>query len=136
MYDLPVMVDDEGDGFKQNGVLGVGVLDLLGLRRFLGFIEDGLQTLGETTSQRGVLCKENQTLQAPSPRLRLSNLYSWWTSACAANRSGRVWRTWRRVALQQAQQLDGQPRGRHKVVRVVLQVDGRRRHDLNKQEGD
>lgn len=42
MYDLPVMVDDEGDGFKQNGVLGVGVLDLLGLRRFLGFIEDGL----------------------------------------------------------------------------------------------
>lgn len=41
-YDLPVMVDDEGDGFKQNGVLGVGVLDLLGLRRFLGFIEDGL----------------------------------------------------------------------------------------------
>lgn len=61
---------------------------------------------------------------------------SWWTNACAANRSGRVCRTWRRVALQQAQQFDGQPRGSHKVVRVVLQVDGRRRHDLNKQEGD
>lgn len=36
------MVDDEGDGFKQNSILCIGVLDLLGLGRFLGFIEDGL----------------------------------------------------------------------------------------------
>lgn len=50
------MVDDEGDGFEQNGVLGVGVLDLLGLGRLLGFVEDGLQTLCETTPQRSVLC--------------------------------------------------------------------------------
>ena len=35
-----------------------------------------------------------------------------------------------RVALQQAQQLHGQPRRRHKVVGVVLEVDGGRRHDL------
>ena len=39
------MVDDEGDGFKQNCILCIGVLDLLGLGRLLGFIEDGLQTL-------------------------------------------------------------------------------------------
>lgn len=56
-YDQPVMVDDEGDGFEQNSVLGVGVLDLLGLGWLLGFVEDGLQTLCQTTSQRCILCK-------------------------------------------------------------------------------
>lgn len=35
------------------------------------------------------------------------------------------------VALQQAQQLDGQPRRSHKVVGVVLQVDGGGRDDLS-----
>lgn len=50
------MVDDEGDGFKQNSVLCIGVLDLLGLGWFLGFIEDGLQALDQTTSQRCILC--------------------------------------------------------------------------------
>lgn len=35
------------------------------------------------------------------------------------------------VALQQAQQLDGQPRRSHEVVGVVLQVDGGGRDDLN-----
>lgn len=38
-------MDDEGDGLKQNGVLGVGVLHLLGLGWLLGLIEDGFQTL-------------------------------------------------------------------------------------------
>lgn len=55
-YDQPVMVDDEGDGFKQNGILCVGVLDLLGFGRLLGFVEDGLQTLCQATSQRCILC--------------------------------------------------------------------------------
>lgn len=35
------------------------------------------------------------------------------------------------VALQQAQQLDGQPRRSHKVVGVVLQVDGGGCDDLS-----
>lgn len=47
-YDQPVMVDDEGDGFKQNSILCVGVLDLLGLGWLLGLVEDGLQTLYQT----------------------------------------------------------------------------------------
>ena len=49
------MVDDEGDGLKQNRVLCVGVLDLLGLGRLLSFVQDGLQALGEATPQRAVL---------------------------------------------------------------------------------
>ena len=36
--------------------------------------------------------------------------------------------------LQEAEQLDGQPGGRHKVVGVVLQVGVRRRHDLRRGE--
>lgn len=36
------MVYDEGDGFKQNSILCVRVLDLLGLRGLLRFIEDSL----------------------------------------------------------------------------------------------
>lgn len=40
------------------------------------------------------------------------------------------------VALEQAQQLDRQPWSSNKVVCVVLQVDGRRSHDLDKQEQD
>lgn len=42
---------------------------------------------------------------------------------------------WRRVALQQAQQLAGQPWRRHKVVGVILQVGGGRRHDLESPTG-
>lgn len=51
-------MDDEGDGLEQNGVLCVGVLDLLGLGWLLGFVEDGLQTLRQTTSQRRILCSD------------------------------------------------------------------------------
>lgn len=53
----PVVVDDEGNGFKQDSVLCVGVLNLLGLGRLLGFIEDRLQTLGQAAPQRRILCK-------------------------------------------------------------------------------
>ena len=49
------MVDDEGDGLKQNSILGVGVLHLLGLGRLLGLVQDGLQALGEASPQRAVL---------------------------------------------------------------------------------
>lgn len=59
-YDRPVVVDDEGDGFKQNSVLCVGVLDLLGLGGLLGFVEDGLQTLRQAAAQRCVLCNNRQ----------------------------------------------------------------------------
>lgn len=52
----PVMEDDEGDGFKQDSVLCIGVLDFLGLWWLLGFIEDGFQALCETTPQGCVLC--------------------------------------------------------------------------------
>lgn len=64
MQDLhpPVMVDDERDGFEQNGVLCVGVLDLLGLGRLLGFIEDGLQTFCQATAQRSILCNNKGSL--------------------------------------------------------------------------
>lgn len=54
-YHQPVMMYDEGDGFKQNSILCVGVLDLLGLGWLLGFVEDGLQTLCQTTTQRCIL---------------------------------------------------------------------------------
>lgn len=52
----PVMVDDEGDGFKQDSVFGVGVLYLLRLGRLLSLTEDDLQALCQTTPQRCVLC--------------------------------------------------------------------------------
>ena len=34
----PLKVDDEIDGLKQDGILGIGVLDLLTLGGFLGSI--------------------------------------------------------------------------------------------------
>ena len=85
-------MDDEGDGLKQNSILGVGVLHLLGLGRLLGLVQDGLQALHQPALDGAIL--------------------------------------WRGVALQQAQQLAGQPRRRDKVVGVVLEVGGGRRHDL------
>ena len=41
----PVIVDDEANGLKEDSVLGVGVLHLLGLGRLLGLVEHSLQTL-------------------------------------------------------------------------------------------
>lgn len=87
-------MDDESDGLEENGVLGVGVLNLLGLGRLLGLVENRLQALHQPALDGAIL--------------------------------------WRRVALQQAQQLAGEPRRRHKVVGVVLQVSGGRRHDLER----
>lgn len=43
--------------------------------------------------------------------------------------------TWGRVALQEPQELDGQPGGRDKVVGVILKVCGGRRHDLRGSTG-
>lgn len=54
-------------------------------------------------------------------------------SNCKCAQTGQDCTGWS-VALQQAQQFDGQPRRGNKVVRVVLEVDGRRGHDLDKQE--
>lgn len=63
--DQPVVVDNEGDGFEQHSVLRIGVLDLLGLGWLLGFIEDGLQTLCQTTSQGCILCNNNGCVLIP-----------------------------------------------------------------------
>lgn len=52
------MVDDEGNGFKEDSVLCIGVLHFLGLGWLLGFVEDSLQTLGQATPQRCVLCND------------------------------------------------------------------------------
>lgn len=46
----PVVVDDKADGLEEHGVLGVGVLHLLGLGRFLGFVQNRLQALGQAAS--------------------------------------------------------------------------------------
>lgn len=54
------MVDDEGNGLEQDRILGIGVLDLLGLGRLLGFVENGLQALGQAAPQRGVLCNQQK----------------------------------------------------------------------------
>lgn len=92
----PVIVNNESNSLEQDGVLGVGVLYLLGFGRFLGFVENRLQTLHQTAFN--------------------STILRWW------------------VALQEPQQLTGQPRSRNEVICVVLQVSGRRRHDLNDRE--
>lgn len=41
----PVIVDDEANGLKEDSVLGIGVLHLLGLGRLLSLVEHGLKTL-------------------------------------------------------------------------------------------
>lgn len=64
--DQPVVVDNEGDGFKQDSILRIGVLDLLGLGWLLGFIEDGLQTLRQTTPQGCILCNNNNNGCVPN----------------------------------------------------------------------
>ena len=44
------MVDNQADGLEEHGVLGVGVLDLFGLGRLLGFVENRLQALGQAAT--------------------------------------------------------------------------------------
>lgn len=55
----PVIVDDEADGFKKDGILGVGMLDLLGLGRLLGLVEDGLQALDQAAFHGCIFCGES-----------------------------------------------------------------------------
>lgn len=55
----PVVVDDERNGFEENGILGVGVLNLLGLGRLLGFVQNSLQTFRQATPQCRVLCGQH-----------------------------------------------------------------------------
>ena len=77
-----VRVNDDTDGLEQNGILGVGMLNLFGFWRFLSFIQNTIETLVQSASDTGVL------------------------------RRG--------VVLKQAQELHGEPRRRHEVVRIVL----------------
>lgn len=49
-------MDDEADGFKENGILGIGVLDFLRLGRLLGLIEDSLQALNQATFHCCIFC--------------------------------------------------------------------------------
>lgn len=51
----PVIVDNEADGLEEDGVLGVGVLDLLGLGGLLGLVEHGLQTLHQPPLHGSIL---------------------------------------------------------------------------------
>ena len=53
-------MNDEADGLKQHRILGVGVLDFLGLGRLLGLVEDGFQTLGQAPSDSSILCRKAQ----------------------------------------------------------------------------
>lgn len=92
----PVVVYDQCDRLKQDCILGIGVLHLLGLGWLLRLIQDGLQTFYQAT---------------------LDSTIFWW-----------------RVALQQTQQLAGEPGCRDKVVGVVLQISGGRRHNLQSQQ--
>lgn len=48
-------MDDESDGLEQHCVLGIGVLHFLGFGRLLRFVQDGLQALGEASTNRCVL---------------------------------------------------------------------------------
>lgn len=52
--DSPIMVNDEADGLKEHSVLGIGMLHLLGLRWFLGLIQNRLQALGQAASHSRV----------------------------------------------------------------------------------
>lgn len=64
--DRPVVVDDEGNGFKQDSILCIGVLNLLGLGRLLGFVKNGLETLGQAAPQRRILCNHKPVITTSS----------------------------------------------------------------------
>lgn len=122
------MVDDQTDGLKQHGILGIGVLYLLGLGRLLGLVQYGLQALAQPPPDCRVLC----WAKAERP-----------SSPEASQLTGGVWGhcggaslTWGRVALQEAQKLHRQPWCRDKIVGVILQVCGSRRHDLRDESRD
>lgn len=68
--DQPVVVDDEGNGFEQDSVLCIGVLNLLGLGRLLGFIENRLKTLGQAAPQRCILCNHKPVITTSSVLLQ------------------------------------------------------------------
>lgn len=61
----PVVVDDETDGFKEDSILGIGVLDLLGLGWLLGLVEYSLQALNQTSFHCCIFCGEKQRVQRP-----------------------------------------------------------------------
>lgn len=48
-------MNNKRDGFEQDGVLGVGVLDLLGFGRLLRFVQDGFQTFHQPTFNSAIL---------------------------------------------------------------------------------
>ena len=51
----PLEVQNEVDGFKEHGVLSVGVLDLLGLVRLLGFVQYSLQCLTQSSTNNRII---------------------------------------------------------------------------------
>jgi len=55
-------VNDQVDSFKQNGVLGVGVLNLLGLGRLLRLVQNRLQTLGQSILHRCIVYSTSDSL--------------------------------------------------------------------------
>ena len=52
---VPIVVDDEGDCFEKNTVLGIGMLDFLGLWRFLGLVQDRFQALIEPPTDSRII---------------------------------------------------------------------------------
>lgn len=59
-----VHVDDEVDGLKEHGVLGVGVLHFLGFGRLLGLVQDCLQAFCQSCTNTWILCKINNKFEA------------------------------------------------------------------------
>lgn len=53
---IRIHVDDKINGFKENSIFGIGVLNFFGFRRFLCFVQNCLQTFCEACANTWVLC--------------------------------------------------------------------------------
>jgi hypothetical protein len=63
MLCVPVCMDDQTDGLKEYSILGIRMLNFLGLGWLLSLVQYRLQTFRQATTNSGVLCEVTATNQ-------------------------------------------------------------------------
>ena len=56
----PFEVQYEVDGFREHSILCIGMLNLFGFARFLGFVQHCLQRLAQTSTNNRVICNKTR----------------------------------------------------------------------------
>ena len=65
MLCVPVCVNDQTNGLEEHSILGIRMLNFLGLWWLLSLVQYRLQTFRQSTTDSGVLCqsKDNKSIE-------------------------------------------------------------------------